>query len=186
MLASWKKSYDQPRQTTEKHRHYLADKGLFSQCYGFSCSHVWMTMHGWELDYKESWAQKNWSFWTVVLEETFESPLDCRKIRPVNPKWNQPWIFIENTGAEAEAPILWLPNTNSQLIIKVSDGGKACRQKEKRMTGWIVEWCHWLNGHEFEENLGDVERQGSLQSMLSQTVRYNWVTVQQQISLKAL
>ena len=99
IFAPWKKTYDQPRQNIKKQRHYLDDKGPFSQSYGFSCSHVWMTLYEWELDYKESWAQKNWSFWTVVSEETLESLLDCQKIRLVNPKWNQRWIFIERTGA---------------------------------------------------------------------------------------
>jgi len=90
MLAPWKKSYDQPRQYIKKLRHYLADKALSSQSYGFSSSHVWM----WELDHKEDWALKNWFFWTVVLEKTLESPLACKEIKSVNPKGNQPWIFI--------------------------------------------------------------------------------------------
>ena len=86
----WKKSYDQPRQHIKKQRHYFANKGLSSQSYGFSSSHGWM----WELDYKERWMPKNWCFWTVVLEKTLESPLDCMKIKLVTPKWNQSWIFI--------------------------------------------------------------------------------------------
>ena len=102
----WKKSYDQPRQHIKKQRHYFVNKGLSSQSYGFSSSHVWM----WELDYKESWAQKNWWFWTVVLEKTLECPLDSKEIQPVHFKGNQSWIFIERTGAEAEAPILWPPD----------------------------------------------------------------------------
>ena len=88
-LAPWKKSYDQPRQHIKKQRRYFASKGPSSQGYGFSSSHVWM----WELDCKESWAAKNWSFWTVVLEKTLESPLDCKEIQPVHPKRNQSWIF---------------------------------------------------------------------------------------------
>ena len=99
MLAPWKKSYDQPRQLIKKQRHYFATKGLSSQSYGFSNSHVWM----WELDHKESWALKNWCFWTAVLERTLESPSDCKEIQPVHPKGNQPWMFIRRT--EAEAPI---------------------------------------------------------------------------------
>ena len=95
-----KKSYDKPRQRIKKQRHYFANKGPSSQSYDFSSSHVWM----WELDYKEGWAPKNWCFWTVVLEKTLESPLDC-KIKPVNPTGNQPWIFIGRTDAEAEVPI---------------------------------------------------------------------------------
>ena len=85
---------------------YFADKGPYSQSYGFSSNHVWM----WELDHKEGWMPKNWCFWTVVLEKTLESPLDCKEIKPVNPKENQSWIFIGRTGAEAETPILWLPD----------------------------------------------------------------------------
>ena len=88
--APWKKSYDQPRQDIKKQRHYLAYKGPSSQSYGFSSTHVWM----WELDYKESWAQTNWCFWTVVLEKTLESPLDSKGFQPVHPKGNQPWVFI--------------------------------------------------------------------------------------------
>ena len=89
MVAPWKKSYDQHRQHIKKQRHYFADKCLSSQSYGFSNSHVWM----WELDYKESWALKNWCFWTVVLKKTLESPLDCKEIQPVNPKGNQSWTL---------------------------------------------------------------------------------------------
>ena len=85
MLAPWKKSYDQSRQHIKKQRHYFSNKGLSSKSFGFSSSHVWMC----ELDYKESWAAKNWCFWTVVLEETLESPLDCKEIQPVPPKGNQ-------------------------------------------------------------------------------------------------
>ena len=105
-LASWKKCCDQPRPHIKKQRHYVGNKGPSSQSYGFSSSHVWM----WELDHKEGWAQKNWCFWTVVLEKTLESPLDCKEIQPVNPKGNQSWIFIGRTDAAAETPILWLPN----------------------------------------------------------------------------
>ena len=102
-LAPWKKSYDQSRQHIKKQRHYFANKGPSSKGYGFSSSHVWM----WELDYKESWAPKNWCFQTVVLEKTLESPLDCKEIQPVHPKGNQSWIFIGRTDVKAETPILW-------------------------------------------------------------------------------
>jgi len=90
-LVPWKKSYDQPRQYIKKQRHYFTNKGPSSQSYGFSSSHVWM----WELDYKESWVPKNWCFWTVVLEKTLESPLDCKDIKPVKPKGNQSWYSLE-------------------------------------------------------------------------------------------
>ena len=118
MFAPWKKSYDQPRQPIKKQRHYFANKGLCTQSYGFSSSHVWM----WELDYKENWVLKNLCFWTVVLVKILESPLDCKEIQPVNPKGNQSWIFIGRTDPEAETPILWPPNVKSWLIGKDPDG----------------------------------------------------------------
>ena len=111
-LAPWKKNYDQPRQHIKKQIHYFANKSLSSQSYSFSSSHVQM----WELDYKESWAPKNWCFWTVMLENTLESPLDCKKIKTVNPKENQSWIFIGRTDAEAETPVLWPPDAKNWLI----------------------------------------------------------------------
>ena len=99
----------------------------------------------WELDHKESWVLKNWCFWTVVLEKTLESPLDCQEIKPVNPKSNQSWIFIGGTDAEAEVPILWPPAAKSQLIVH-SDSGKNWGQEEKVATeDEIVGWHHWLN-----------------------------------------
>ena len=147
VLAPWKKSYDQPRQHFKKQRHYFANKGPCSQSYGFSSSHVCM----WELNYKESWAPKNWCFWTAVLEKTLESPLDCKEIQPVNPKGNQSWIFIGTTDADAEAPILWPLDVKNWLIWKDPDSGKDWRHEEKGMTeDEVVGWHHWLNGHEFE------------------------------------
>ena len=113
-------NYDQARQHIQKQRHYFADKGQSSQSYGFSSSHVWM----WELDYKESWVLKNECFWTVVLEKTLESPLDCKEIQPVNSKGNQSWLFIGRTDAEAETPILWPPDVKIWLIWKDPDAGK--------------------------------------------------------------
>ena len=130
MLAPWKKSYDQPREQIKKQRHYFANKGPSSQTYGFSSSHVWM----WELDYKECWVPKNWCFWTVVLEKTFESPLDWKEIQPVNSKGNQSWVFTGRTDAEVEAPILWPPDAKTQLIGKDPDAGKYWRWEEKGMT----------------------------------------------------
>ena len=147
MLDSWKKSYDQPRQHIKKQRHYFADKGPCSQSYGFSSSHVWM----WELNQKENWVLKNWCFWTVVLEKTLESPLDCKEIKPVNPKGNQPWIFIGRTDAEAEAPVLWPPHTKSWLIGKDSYAGRDWGQEEKGMIeNEMARWHHRLDGHESE------------------------------------
>ena len=147
MLAPWKESYDQPGQHIEKQRHYFTNKGPSTQGYGFSSRHVWM----WELDYKESWALKNWCFWTVVLEKTLESPLDCKEIQPVHPKLNQYWIFIGRTDAEAETPILWPLNAKNWLLGKDPDAGKDWRQEEKGTTeDEMFGWQHWLGGHESE------------------------------------
>ena len=158
-LAPWKKSYDQLREKIKKQRQYFAHKGPSSQSFGFSSSHLWM----WELDYKESWVPKNWSFWTVVLEKTLESPLGCKEIKPVNPKENQSWIFIGRTDVEAEASILWPPDVKDWLIGKVPDSGKDWRQVEKGMTeDEMVGWHHQLDWHEFERALGDGDGQGSL------------------------
>ena len=112
----------------------------------FSSSHVWM----WELDHKESWASKNWFFWTVVLEKTLESPLDCKEIQPVYPKGNQSWIVIGRTDAEAETPILWPPDVKNWLIWKHPDGGKDWRREKGMTKDGMVGWHHWLDGHEFE------------------------------------
>jgi len=117
----------------------------------------------WELDHKKSWAPKNWYFCTMVLEKTLENPLDCKEIKPVSPKRNQPWIFIGRTDAEAEAPILWLPDVKSQLTGKDPDSGTDRRQEEKGTTeDEMVGWHHWINGHEFEEAPGDGKGQWSL------------------------
>ena len=117
----------------------------------------------WELDYKETWALKNWCFWTVVLEKTLESPLDCKEIQPIHPKGNQSWIFIRRTYAEAEIPILWPPDAKNRLIRKDPDCGKDWRQEEKGMTeDEMVGWHHWLDGHEFEQASGVGDGQGGL------------------------
>ena len=117
----------------------------------------------WELDYKESWALKNWCFWSVVLEKTFESPLYCKEIQPVHPKGNQSCIFIGRTDAEAETPILWPPDAKSQLIRKDLLLGEIEMQKEKRVTeDEMVEWHQRLNGHEFAHTLGVDDGQGIL------------------------
>ena len=118
-----------------------------SQGYGFSCGHVWM----WELDCEESWAPKNWCFITVVLEKTLESPLDCKEIQPVHPKGGQSWVFIGRADADAETPILWLPDVKSWLIWKDPDPGNDWGQEEKGTTeNEMVGWHYRLNGHEFE------------------------------------
>ena len=151
---------------------------LFSQSYGFSSSHVWM----WELDYKEGWAPKNWCFWTVVLEKTLESSLDCKKIQPVHPKGDQSWIFIGRTDAEAETPLLWPLDVKSWIIGKDPDAGKDWRWEEKGTEDEMVGWHHLLNRHEFGQALGDGQGQGSLAccSPWGYRVRHDWVTEQQQ------
>ena len=139
----------------------------------------------WELDYKESWALKNWHFWTVVLEKTLESPLDCKEIQLVHPKGNQSWIFIGRTDAEAETPILWPPDAKNWLPGKDPDAGKDWRQEEKRMTeDEMVGWRHWLIGYEFEQTPGVGDGQGGLagcspwghsQTRLSDWTELNWM-----------
>ena len=142
----------------------------------FPTSHVWM----WELDHKEGWALKNWCFWTVVLEKTLESLLDC-KIKPVSSKGNQFWIFIGGTDAEAEVSILWSPEVKIWLIGKDPDAGKDWRQKKGTTEDEMIGWHHRLNGPEFEQALGDGEGQGSLVGCSSWgrkesdvTERLNW------------
>ena len=115
---------------------------------------------GWELDHQECWAPKNCCFWTLVLEKTLESPLDCKEIKPVSPKGNQSWIFIGRT--DAEAPVLWPPDAKSWLIRKDTDAGKDWMQEKGTTEDGMVGWHHWLNGHEFEQTLGNNEGQGSL------------------------
>ena len=137
-LVLWKKSYDQPRQHIEKQRHCFANKGLSSQSCSFSSGHVWM----WELGYKENWVLKNWCFWTVVLEKTLESTLDCKKFQPVHRKGDQSWVFIGRTDVEAETPILWPRHAKCWLIGKDPDAGRDWRQEEKgttedEMAGWF-------------------------------------------------
>ena len=174
-ITPWKESYDQPRQHIKKQRHYFANNGLFSQGYGFFSSHVWM----WELDHKESWALKNWCFWTVVLEKTLESPLDCKEIQPVLPKGDQSWVFIGRTDVEAEAPILWPPDVKIWLIWKDPDSGKDSGQEEKGMTGWDIwmasptQWTWvWVNSGSWWWT----GRPGVLQFMGLQRVGHDWST----------
>ena len=187
-LAPWKKSYDQPRQHIKKQSYYLANTGPSSQIYSFSGSHVWM----WELDHEVGWMPKNWCFWTVVLTleslETLESPLDGKEIKPVNPKRNQSRIFFGRADAEAEAPILWPSEAKNWLIRKDPDTGKDWRQEKGMTEDEIVGWHHQLNGHEFEQALGDGEGQGSLAcySSWGLRVRHDWATEQQQISTNSI
>ena len=131
---SWKESCDQPRQHIKEQRYYFDYKGPSSQGYGLSSGHVWM----WELDCKESWALKNWCFWTVVLEKRLQNPLDRKEIQPVHPKWNQSWVFIGGTDIEAETPILWPPHANSWLIGKDWLLGKIeGRRRRRQRMRWL-------------------------------------------------
>ena len=140
-------------------KHYFANKGLSSQSYGFSSSHAWM----WELEYKESWAPKNWCFWTVVLEKTLENPLDSKEIQPVHPKGNKSWIFIGRTDLEAETLIYWLPDVKIWLIGKDPDAEKDWGQKENRASeDEMAGWHHRCNEYELGQTPEDGEGQGDL------------------------
>ena len=186
MLSPWKKSYDQPRQHIKKQRHYFANKGPTSQGYGLPSGHVWM----WELDCEESWAPKNWCFWTVVLEKTLESPLDCKKVQPVHPKGDQSWVFFGRNDAKSETPVLWPPNVKSWLIGKGPDAGRDSGQEEKGMMEDEMAGCHhWLGGHEFEWTPGVGDGQGGLvccsswgHKELETTEWLNWTDHPQEMS----
>ena len=141
-----------------------------------SSGHVWM----WELDCEESWAPKNWCFWTVVLEKTLASPLDCKEIQPVHPKGDQSWVFIGRTDAEAETPILWPPHAKSWLIGKDSDAGGDWGQEEKGTTedeiGWMASLTRWMWGWVNSRSWWWTGRPGMLRFMGSQRVGHDWAT----------
>ena len=171
MLASWKKSYDQPRQHIKKQRRYFANKSLSSQSFGFSSSHVWM----WELAHKESWAPKNWCFWTAVLEKTLESLLDCKEIKPVYPEGNQSWIFIGRTDVKAENSntlATWCKELTHLKRLWCWKRLKAGGEGDDRgwdgwmasLTRWTWVWASWT------------AKPGMLQSMVLQRVRHDWLT----------
>ena len=143
----------------------------FSQSYGFSSIHVWI----WELDYKESWVPKNWCFWTVVLEKTLASPLDCKEIQPANPKGNQSWIFTGRTDAEAETSMLWPPDEKNRLIGKDPDAGKDWRWENKGITeddGWMAWTWVWVSSGSWWWT----GCPGVLRFMGLQRVRHDWAT----------
>ena len=174
MLAPWKESYDEPRQHIKKQRHYFANKGPSSHRYAFSRSFVWM----WELDHKESWVQKNWCFWTVVLEKTLESPLDYKEIQLVHPKGNQSWIFIGRTDSEAEAQILWhLMHRNDSLektlILGKIEGGR--RRDDRGRDGCMASPTPWICVSASSGSWQWAGRPGMLQSMGSQRVGCDWL-----------
>ena len=146
-------------QHVKKPKHYFANKGPSSEGYGFSSSHVRM----WELACEESWAPKNWCFWTVVLEKTLESPLNCKEIQPVHPKGDQSCVFIGRTDAEAETPILWPHHVKSWLIGKDPDAGRDWEQEEKGTTeDEMAGWHHRLDGHGFGYTPGVGDGRGGL------------------------
>ena len=171
----WKESYDQPRQHIKKQRYYFANKGPSSQGYGFSSSHVWM----WELDYKESWEQKNWCLWTVVLEKTLEGPLDCKEIQPVHPKGDQSWVFIGRTDAEAETPILssWWEELTHWKRPWCWEGLRAGGEGDSRgWDGWMASPTQWTWVWVDSRSWWWTGRPGVLWFMGSQGVGHDWVT----------
>ena len=171
MLAPCKKSYNQLRQHIKSRDITLPTK-IHSQSYGFISSYVWM----WELDYKESWALKNWCFWTVVLEKTLKSSLDCKEIQSVHPKGSQSWIFIGGTDVEAETLILWPPNGKNWLLGKDPDVVKAGGEGDDRgWDGWMASPTQWTRVWVNSGSWWWTGRPGMLQSLGSQRVGHNWV-----------
>ena len=154
----WKESYDQPRQHIKKQRRYFANKAMSSQGYVFSSSHVGM----WELDYKKSWESKNWCFWTVVLEKTLESPLDCKEIHPVHPKGDQSWVFIGRTDVEAETPVLWPPDAKSWELVMDRETWRAAIHgvaKSRTELNWTE--LNWSTGGQVVVT-GNVRKEAAL------------------------
>ena len=172
MLAPWKKSYDQPRQHIKKQRHYFANKSPSSQSYSFSSSHVWM----WDLDYRESWVPKNWCFWTVVLEKTLESPLDCKEIQPVHPKGNQSWIFIGRADTEAETPITlatwWEELTHLKRPWRWERLKAWGEGDDRGWDGWMVSPTQWTLAWADSRSWWWTGKPGVLQSTGLQRVRH--------------
>ena len=171
-LESW---VHQPGQHIKKQRHYFANKGPSSQGYGFSSGHVWM----WGLDHKESWMLKNWCFWTVVLEKTLSSPLDCKEIQPVHLKGDQPWDFFGRNDVKAETPVLWPPHVKSWLIGKdwswegLGAGGEG---DDRGWDGWMTSPTWWTRVWVNSGRWWWTGRPGVLRFMGLQRVGHNWVT----------
>ena len=161
MLAPWKKSHDKPRQCIKKQRHHFADKVIIKAMIFPVVMGKYVQM--WELDHKEGWAWTKWCFWTVVLEKTLESPLDCKEIKPVNPKGKQPWMFSGKTDVEAETPILWPPDMKSQLVGKTLCWERLKAGGEGDNGGWDRQH-HWFSGCELEQTLPDSKGQRSLKN----------------------
>ena len=152
-------------------RHYFANKGPSNQSYGFSSSHIWM----WELDYKENWAPKNWFFWTVVLEKTLESPLECKEIQPVHPKGNQSWIFIGRTDGETETPILWPLDSfeKTWCCERLKAGGEG---NNRGWDGWMASLTQWTGVWVNSGSCWWAGRPGMLKSKELQRVGHGWAT----------
>ena len=173
MLAPWKKSYDKSRQHIKKHRHYFVNKGPSSQSYGFSSSHVWM----WELDYKESWTRKNGCFWTVVLENTLESPLDCKEIQSVNPKEISPEYSLERLMLKLKLQyfghlVKELTHWKRPWCWEWSKAGGAGDDRD----GWMASPTQWTWVWASSGSWWWIRKPGMLQSMGSQNVRHNWAS----------
>ena len=181
MLAPWKKSCDKPRQHIRKQKHCFTNKGSSSQSFGFSCSHVWM----WELDYKESWALRNWCFWTMVLEKTLDSPLDCMEIQPVHPKGNQSWSHLKDWCWNSNTSATWLEEIRradsfeqTLMLGKIEDG----RWRDDRgWDGWMASPTRWTWVRVSSRNWWWTGKPGVLQSMglqswarLSNWTELNW------------
>ena len=182
MLAPWKESYDKLRQHIKKQRHHFTDKDLYSQSYGFSSSRVWM----WELDYKEGWVLKNWCFWIVVLEKTLESPLVCKEIKLVNPKGNQPWIFLLE-GLMLKMKFQYFghlmqraKSLEKTLMLGKTEGKRRSGQVRRGWDGWIASLTHWTWIWANSGRQGRAGKPGVMQSMVLQRVRRDIVTEQQQ------
>ena len=170
MLTPWNKSYDQPRQHIKKQRHYFANKGPSSQCYGLSSSHVWM----WELDYKESWVRKNWCFWTVVLEKTLESPLDCKEIKPVNPAYSLEGLMLK-LNLQYFGHLMWRTDSlEKTLMLGKIDGRR--RRGWQGWDGWMASPTQWTWVCVNSRSWWWTGKPGVLHFIGSQRIGHDWVT----------